>query len=312
MRNESPILLSFYSLTNGKTTLTTGQLAYSLTNDLSFMQFTWRKTFRTLVDLYRVRSLADRPIELIFNEGSIHVTTDKNGAFMAITDHVVNQNMLQRARTTSGEQIVVIDRLYPVNVHLIDSPTIVVSDIDDTLLHSYIRNKIKKFRTLMFTRMEKRKAVKDMMHLMNTLATKGAYTFYLSNSEQNLYPLIFRFLQHNKFPLGPLFLKPLRRLHDVVFKPKGLDRSVHKVNMLKMLMDIFYDKKFILIGDNTQRDLYIYVQAAKVSPERVQAIVIRKVFENTSDKIILDEAMKIFKRHQIKVYYNDALPSDIY
>src|SRR5690606_27071323 len=133
----------------------------------------------------------------------------------------------------------------------IEGDTIVISDIDDTLVHSFIKNKLRKFRTLMFTTMERRKAVARMQELLKSFTEKGAIPVYLSNSEQNLYPLIYRFLIHNDFPQGPLFLKQMRKLWDVIMNIKIPPKNIHTNTTLEEMLTLFPEKTFILMADNT-------------------------------------------------------------
>jgi phosphatidate phosphatase APP1 len=155
----------------------------------------------------------------------------------------------------------------------------------------------------MFTAMEKRKKVIDMHDLINRLEEKGAAPFYLSNSEQNLYPLIFRFLTHNDFPEGPLFLKQWRTVRDFLIRNKVATRDAHKLGTLENLMRLFPEKKYILVGDNTQRDLSIYLQTAEKFPDNVKHVVIRKVHERFGDPELVGNARKKLEALNIQLHY---------
>ena len=148
-----------------------------------------------------------------------------------------------------------------------------------------------------------------MRKLVSDLTTMGVVPFYLSNSEQNLYPLIFRFLQHNGFPAGPLFLKQMRKIRDVFRTIKVIDRDVHKTKMLNEIFSLFPDKKFFLLGDNTQNDLKIYLKAAEKFPKNVRYIIIRKVLKSAHDRSFLDHTEQQLKSSGIGFYYDDNFPS---
>jgi phosphatidate phosphatase APP1 len=187
---------------------------------------------------------------------------------------------------------------------------IVVSDIDDTLLHSFIFRKIMKFKTLMFTTVEKRRAVVAMQDLLHKFTSKGAVSFYLSNSEQNLYPLIYRFLLHNNFPAGPLFLKKMRGLWDVIRNIKFPLRNIHKQKTLEDILEMFPEKKIVLMGDNTQFDLTIYLEAAEKFPVNIRYILIRKVIEKKSDEALRQKHGEALKKNNITLYYSETFPQD--
>ncbi len=161
----------------------------------------------------------------------------------------------------------------------------------------------------MFTSMEKRKAVMSMTKLINDLHDSSATPFYLSNSEQNLYPLIYRFLLHNGFPPGPLFLKQLRKIRDV-FRYRNLEERVrHKRKMLLQILSLFPEKKYFLLGDNTQLDLKIYLEIARQYPANIRYIIIRKVPGRSYSESYINEISEVLKLKGIGFYYADSFPS---
>lgn len=292
MSHKFPILLSFYALTNRKVTLVFGQLTYTRIRDLSFQDYSRRKTFRTLFRLYRTKPYSDQELILVFDTGEVRCSTNSSGAFYVKEKSDLSGGILVSVRLPGGEAVRVIEGLYPQTVHQIVSDTIVVSDIDDTLMHSFIYKKLRKLRTLMFTTMEKRKAVVNMQELITNFTEKGSSPVYLSNSEQNLYPMIYRFLFHNKFPQGPLFLKQLRSLWDVLWNIKFPLQNSHKIRTLEDLFEFFPDKRFVLMGDNTQHDLTIYLTLAEKYHRQISLIIIRKVVEKSGDDELIREARK--------------------
>ena len=308
MSVKLPILLSYYALSNGTTTLCFGQVTYTRINDLSFTEYSRRKTFRTLLKLYRTKAYSNEQIDLLFTKGRIEVETNRHGAFYVKIKKGEVQGRIEKVLVKTGEEVRMVDGLYHPGIHYIEGDTIVVSDIDDTLLHSHINDKIQKLRTLMFTTMEKRKAVVKMQELMKSFTDKGATPIYLSNSEQNLYPLIYRFLTHNGFPKGPLFLKQMRKLWDVIMNVKIPPKNIHKMTTLEEVIGLFPEKKIILMGDNTQQDLPIYLSAAEKFSASVKYIIIRRVVEKKSDETLIEKAREKLKGGGIGFYYADEFP----
>ena len=309
MSQPAPILLSFYGLSNGTKNLFTGQLTYSSLQDLSFRAYSSRKTFRTLLALYRTRFFANQPITLRFNEGQTNVMTDASGSFFCTANSGSNQISLEEIILHNGVRARIIEDLYTRKIHFVTAPVIVVSDIDDTLLHSNVSNRLLKFRTLMFTSMEDRKTVESMKNLIKGLHQGGAEPFYVSNSEQNLYPLIYRFLLHNGFAPGPLFLKPMRKVRDVFRVMKVEEREVHKTKMLQEIIQLFPEKKYFLLGDNTQLDLKIYLKIAELYPKNIRYIVIRKVLGKSHSESYVNETAERLKSWGIGFHYADSFPS---
>jgi phosphatidate phosphatase APP1 len=243
-----------------------------------------------------------------FDSVKVKAVTNSYGAFYIKDVEQLNHATLQTVLLPDGQHVKIIEGLYDRTVHHIQSDTIVVSDIDDTLVHSFIYRKLRKFRTLMFTTMEKRKAVVNMQELIRNFTEGGAAPIYLSNSEQNLYPIIYRFLTHNKFPRGPLFLKQLRSLWQVLLNVKFPLKNIHKTTTLEDLLAHFPEKKFVLMGDNTQHDLSIYLSMAEKFPKNIRCIIVRKVVEKPADKTAIDAAKEKLLQNHISFYYSDAFP----
>jgi len=286
-----------------------GQLTFSSLRDFSFKSYSSRKTFRTILALYRTRFFANQKIQLNFDHGSATAKTDASGSFFFTADAFPEQTKLQEITLGNGTSVKIIEDLYMRTIHRVASPVIVISDIDDTLLHSHISNRLLKLKTLMFTSMEKRRAVDSMMKLVHDLRQTGATPFYLSNSEQNLYPLIYRFLLHNGFPPGPLFLKQMRKVRDLFRYIRLEERERHKIKMLEQILALFPDKKYFLLGDNTQLDLRIYLKIAKQYPESIRYIIIRKVLGNSHEESFLAETTQRLEAAGIGFYYANEFPS---
>jgi phosphatidate phosphatase APP1 len=69
-------------------------------------------------------------------------------------------------------------------------------------------------------------------------------------------------------------------------------------------------RKYILLGDNTQHDLKVYLEFAKAHPANVKAVIIRQASLKEPDKQLMVEAADFFKQHQITFYYGTELPND--
>ncbi|WP_018341973.1 phosphatidate phosphatase App1 family protein [Cytophaga aurantiaca] len=308
MTPKQPILLSFYALSNGEKLMVFGYLTHSLIKDLSFTGFSSTKTFFTLLSLYRTSFVSEQQIEIIFNTGKATTSTDKKGSFYLTADLVTGQKFVLDIQI-NGVSVTFMKELYDLEIHEIKTDNILISDIDDTVIHSYISNKFMKFLTLMFTSVERRRAVEPTMKLIRDQYALGVEPFYLSNSEQNLYPLIYRFLKHNNFPKGPIFLKEMRKLRDVFRGKKFPEQSLHKLTTLNLLLRFFTNKKFIFVGDNTQQDLDIYLSMAEKFPESIKYIIILKVVNRPADDEVVAYSTQLLQQKGIVLYYGDKFPS---
>jgi phosphatidate phosphatase APP1 len=80
---------------------------------------------------------------------------------------------------------------------------------------------------------------------------------------------------------------------------------------LEELLTLFPEKKFILMGDNTQHDVSIYLSAAEKFSKSIQYIIIRKVREKKSEQTLIANARDLLRRNGIGFYYADEFPKEV-
>jgi phosphatidate phosphatase APP1 len=154
----------------------------------------------------------------------------------------------------------------------------IISDIDDTIIETGATDFLKNWRRVLIERPEDRLAVPGASSLYGMIAEDHASPtrpfFYVSSSPWNLYGFLAEFMELNRIPHGPMFLKDL-----------GLDASKfihtghesHKLAAIRSILEFYPGHKFLLIGDNGQKDVEIYAEAVRSFPERVAAVFIRDV-----------------------------------
>ena len=76
-------------------------------------------------------------------------------------------------------------------------------------------------------------------------------------------------------------------------------------------MELFPDKKMILVGDNTQHDLTIYLEFALRYPDNVRFIIIREVLKSQLHQTQLELAQKALKALKIGLHYDSDFPEDL-
>lgn len=96
---------------------------------------------------------------------------------------------------------------------------------------------------------------------------------YLSTGPWNVAPALARFLSRNLYPAGPLLLTDWGPAPQRLFR-SGYD---HKVRSLERLATEFPHIRWLLVGDDGQRDEEIYSAFAKRHPDKVLAIAIRQL-----------------------------------
>ncbi|RNL90686.1 DUF2183 domain-containing protein [Sinomicrobium pectinilyticum] len=187
----------------------------------------------------------------------------------------------------------------------------VISDIDDTFLISHSGNIFKKLYVLLTKNINKRhvfEEVVDHYRLLNRLGRKDKDTnnafFYVSSSEWNLYNFIIRFTQLHQFPQAVLILKNIKTgIADFLFTGGG-DHN-HKFYKIKHLVEFYPELRFVLLGDDSQQDPFIYENISKIFPENISTVYIRKTNRNKSRKKV-EQAMATMKKIGVKVCYFSA------
>jgi len=151
----------------------------------------------------------------------------------------------------------------------------VISDVDDTIMVTQAPRLMKAAYNLLLLNPRKKVPVASMNLLFNRIADMfpDAPFFYLSTSPWNVESSIRHFITNHGFPEGPLLLRDLDP-RPKTFIPSGVQ---HKLEYAEQLMADFPDMKFILIGDDGQKDPTTYATIARRYPGRVLAIGIRQL-----------------------------------
>ncbi len=156
----------------------------------------------------------------------------------------------------------------------------VISDIDDTILHTGVVSSLK-WRVIIntfFKRADKRIPLEGAAQFYRMLH-KGKSEqnvnpiFYVSHSPWNLYRYLEFFLARNNFPKGPILLRSWREFGFGRPKTEKPQKQKEIVNILKTYPEL----SFILIGDSGENDAAIYLEVVKAFPNRVKAIYLRSV-----------------------------------
>jgi phosphatidate phosphatase APP1 len=149
----------------------------------------------------------------------------------------------------------------------------VVSDIDDTVLVTWLPRPLLAAWNTFFLREHARRPVPGMSELLRTLAGEDGFMVYLSTGAWNFAPHLERFMVEHRFPPGPLFLTDWGPTQDGWFR----SGAAHKRETLERLRREHPQTRWILVGDDGQRDPQIYAEFATAHPEAVSAVAIRRL-----------------------------------
>lgn len=234
--------------------------------------------FRQMARRYRLKTVGNIPLEIKIQNRIFETTTDENGLF----EMEVEMDFPQPGWYDYFVSVKDEDQQFKGRIYISDeTSTAVLSDIDDTLLISYVNQMLKMVWVLMVKNALTRKPVPKIQLLYEAIRNfnKGEFPtdfFYVSNSEWNLYDFLVDFMQTNEIPDGVFFLQRLKKgFWDMVKAGKKLND--HKYESIHSLFQFFDKKSFILVGDNGQRDLAIYSSVAESFADRIKGVIIREL-----------------------------------
>jgi len=241
------------------------------TNDNWFTNL-WRTLRR-----FSNEEIHDFPLQIALGGQTWPVITDSEGYFrLDVTNaklpagwHAVSATASDGTATVQGEALIVSEA----------NGIGVISDIDDTLLVSDVNHKATLMANTFLKNALQRVAVPGAAHFIRDVVARNpapdtAPVIYLSASPRQLYGNITDFLVHNDFPRGVLIAK--RVTEDKTSDPL-FDQFAYKTAKIADIFRRLPNTKFVLMGDDGEKDPEIYHDVIQRFPSRVSAVYIRKV-----------------------------------
>jgi phosphatidate phosphatase APP1 len=182
----------------------------------------------------------------------------------------------------------------------------IVSDIDDTFLISHSGSFLKKLYVMLFRNINSRKIYEDVVQHYKALSTAGQTNdiafnsfFYVSSSEWNLYEFIDSFARLHQLPKAVIKLKDIKAgISDFLFTGRGSHN--HKFHKIKDIISFYPHLQYVLLGDDSQRDPYIYEEISKIFPRNIKAIYIRKT---SKSKVKVESVLENIQSLGVAVCY---------
>jgi len=149
----------------------------------------------------------------------------------------------------------------------------IISDIDDTLKHSYVACK----RTLLAnTFLRPFETIPGMAAVFQDWSRRGAAFHYVSSSPWQLYPHLAEHLAAHDFPTGSFHLRAFR-LRDHLLRRMLMLRRSGKASVIRAMFKTFPERQFLMVGDSGEADPEIYGTMARRFPEQIAGILIRRI-----------------------------------
>lgn len=157
---------------------------------------------------------------------------------------------------------------------------VVISDIDDTVMHTGVANKAKMFWRLFVQDAESRTAFPGVTDLYRALyqgsgGDEGNPMLYVSRAPWSIYEVLETFFRMEGIPEGPVLF--LREWGLTLQRPLPRRAKDHKRDLIRGMLRRYPDLPFVLIGDSGQHDPEIYAEVVRQNPDRVKAVYIRDV-----------------------------------
>jgi len=249
------------------------------------------KNASSIIGMYRMKTWTNADIYLKHNDKIIRTKTLSDGYFKFCIpleeneygwiDYEVSLNYENKTITAKESYI-------RPKVDLLG----IISDIDDTFLVSYTMNPLRKLYNLLFRNVNRRKIFEDVTMHYQALSQAGRKEneelnifFYVSSSEWNLYRFIVKFTEIHQLPKAVLLLKDIKTSLTNFFWTGRGDHN-HKFEKIKHILEFYPNLKYVLIGDDSQEDPYLYESICKIFPLTVQAIYIRQTSKLKKQKVI--------------------------
>jgi phosphatidate phosphatase APP1 len=155
----------------------------------------------------------------------------------------------------------------------------VISDIDDTVKVSQVRDKQALLRN---TLLSEYRPVDGMPDLYRRLAARGAIFHFVSSSPWQLYSPLVAFARAARFPEATFELRRFRWKDGSVFELLGDPRQT-KPPAIEALLGCYPGRRFCLVGDSGEKDPEVYGEVARRHPEQIACIFIRNVTGEVSE-----------------------------
>lgn len=159
---------------------------------------------------------------------------------------------------------------------------VVISDIDDTIKDSHVRETttLKKILSGIFKgHYYTYDAIDGMAELYQEVVKRGGLVIYLTSTPYQLAPFLLKFLRERGFPEGPVFPRWL-----------GYGRFGHKWRVLHRIYSNLEGQRCFLIGDSGEQDLQVYRRVCYTGSfgEKTEKVLIRHVPGTPRQKTVHD------------------------
>ena len=213
------------------------------------------KNFSRVLHAFFTDELKHHDLEIRYGDSVEHYTTDAEGWLHLQLDAEVlsRQNY---CFTVFFSEIGVTIPIATTPLDYNHTNTMVISDLDDTVIQSWVNLPLKMYCKVLFGNPHTRDCVPGMTSIYNRLQNYGARFIYISKTPINLYQDIVEFLQFHGLPIGLIYLRQfgITKVCDAPFDSHR-DFKTFRIQSLQALLQ---NRKVLLFGDSSEQDSFIY------------------------------------------------------
>lgn len=188
---------------------------------------------------------------------------------------------------------------------------VVISDIDDTVMHTGVANKLAMLWRLFVADAQSRVAFPGVAAFYRALhggasGTEGNPMLYVSRAPWGIYAVLDEFFRQHGIPVGPVLF--LREWGISWRSPLPRKAADHKQELIRNMLELYADLPFLLIGDSGQHDPEVYREIVEAHPGRVLGVYIRNVSRSPRRTAEIEElAVAVAKAGSSLVLAADSL-----
>ena len=197
---------------------------------------------------------------------------------------------------------------WPLECPARDPDLVILSDVDDTVLVTHAGKILSMLATTLLGNALTRQLFPGVVELYRHLrrgprpdAGHLNPLAYVTSSPYNLHGLLHHVFELNGLPSGPFFMTDWGLDEDKWLKRSHRD---HKLDAIRQIFSWYPDKPTIFLGDTSQHDVPIYIEAALAHPDRVAMILIHQVSKEKRLALLREEAARL-EGHPTEIHFFD-------
>lgn len=219
---------------------------------------------RQMMRLFATHEVADVTV----TSGGSSAVTDAEGYFTLFLPRTDQVGWVNVAVSIPGHAAIC-----PVMVARPDADVVVISDIDDTMIHTGAWSTPRNLWTSFTGNVESRKVFADAVTLIRALSQQDRNpVYFVSSSPWNFHGFLNAVFARAGLPNAPKFLRDYGFGTDQFITGRHGD---HKGGAIDRILAAHPALPAVLIGDTGQHDAQIYADAALRNPGRIARVILR-------------------------------------